>query len=199
MKIKFINYFLCMSAIVCSIYLVITRDDKIGLILKDLSVVITITIPYICEKLFKMKIDDKLKLLYISFIFTAHFLGATLELYNKITYFDKITHTLSGVLTAYGALLILYILGKYKIKEKYFNTFFMICFTLSVAAFWEIFEYLANILFGGDAQRVMLTGVNDTMQDIIVAFLGSILVSLVHLFYNNLKIFDFSNSIKKDN
>ena len=44
------------------------------------------------------------------------------------------------------------------------------------------FEYIANMLFGGDAQRVVTTGVNDTMQDIIVAFIGALIVSLVYIF-----------------
>ena len=58
----------------------------------------------------------------------------------------------------------------------------MISITLAIASLWECFEYCANILFGGDAQRVATTGVNDTMQDIIVAFIGSIIVSLIYSF-----------------
>ena len=48
-----------------------------------------------------------------------------------------------------------------------------------------MFEFTANILFGGDAQKVASTGVTDTMMDIIVAFLGSVLYSIAYLFFNN--------------
>ena len=197
MKIKYINYLLCLVAIIVSIYLVITRDNQVGLILKDLSIILTITLPFIIEKLFKISIGDSIKFIYIVFVFMAHFLGATVELYNKISYFDKITHTLSGVLTAYGALLLLFMLNKYNKNDKVFNVIFMISFTLAIAASWEIFEYSANILFGGDAQRVALTGVNDTMQDIIVALLGSIMMILVYIFYNKSNMFNFDESIKR--
>lgn len=197
MKIKYINYLLCVVAVIASIYIIITKDTALGIILKDLSIILTIPLLYYIDLLFKIKIDEKIKFIYILFVFSAHFLGATVELYNKIECFDKINHTLSGVLTAYFSLILLNILNKYDSKSKLFNVIYMISVTLAVAAIWEIFEYTANIIFGGDAQRVLLTGVNDTMQDIIVAFLGSIMVCVMYLFYSEKDIFKFRNVIKR--
>lgn len=182
--LTFINIVLILVSIIGSFYFVFTRDDQLGLILKDVSIIITITLPYIIEKLFKTKIDIDTKFAYIIFVFMAHFLGATCELYNKIYWFDKFTHTLSGVLTAYAAILLLKHLKKYNKKDRFFNVLFIIAFTLMIASFWEMFEFTANILFGGDAQKVASTGVTDTMMDIIVAFLGSVLYSIVYLFFN---------------
>ena len=51
-----------------------------------------------------------------------------------------------------------------------------------VASLWEVFEYLSSYYFGVDPQKVVMTGVSDTMGDIIVAFLGSILVSISYYF-----------------
>ena len=197
MKIKYINYLLCLIAIIGSFYIIFTRVNTIGILLKDLSIIVTITLPYIIQKICKVKIDDKLIFIYILFIFFAHFLGVTVELYNSINYLDKINHTLSGVLTAYISLLILYLMHKYDNKSKGFNILWMISITMMIAVGWEMFEYIANIFFGGDAKRVVLTGVNDTMQDMIVAFLGSLMVVIVYLFYNKSNLFDFTNSIKK--
>lgn len=194
---KYLNYLLIIIAIIGGIYVVITKDDEIGLILKDLSLIITMLLPYIIEKLFKVKIDERIKFIYLAFVFCAQFLGTTLEWYNKINYFDKINHTLSGVLTAYASLVILHLFNKYEHDNVLFNIVWMISVTLAIAGLWEIFEYLANIIFGGDAQRVVATGVNDTMQDIIVAFLGSIMVALVYRFYNKNVLFTFTNSVKK--
>lgn len=190
-----INYILCLVAIISSLYIVVTKDNEIGLILKDLSIVITITIPYILEKIFKIKIDNKIKFVYIFFIFLAHFIGVILEVYNKIYCYDKIVHFLSGVLTSYLSLLILSVFNKD--KNKLFNSIYMIIFTLAIAALWEMFEYTANIVFGGDAQKVILTGVNDTMQDIIVAFMGSILVSTLYIFNNKLALFNLKKVIER--
>lgn len=197
MKIKYINFCLCIVAIIGSLYIIFTRENTVGIFLKDLSIIVTITLPYIIQKMCKVHIDDKLKFIYILFVFSAHFLGVTVELYNHISYFDKVNHTLSGVLTAFIALLILSLMHKYDKNSKAFNVLWMIGITLTVAVGWEVFEYVANIFFGGDAQRVALTGVNDTMQDMIVAFLGALLVCITYVFYNRLSIFDFTNSVKK--
>ena len=176
------NILLVIIAVIGSYYYVFTRDNQLGLILKDASILITITLPYIIEKTFKTKISIVIKTTYIVFIFIAQFLGVTVELYNHISWFDKFTHWLSGIITA---LLSLSLLSKFKLYDKknvLFNIIWMISITLAIASLWECFEYCANILFGGDAQRVATTGVNDTMQDIIVAFIGSIIVSLIYSF-----------------
>lgn len=176
------NILLVIIAVIGSYYYVFTRDNQLGLILKDASILITITLPYIIEKIFKTKISIVIKTTYIVFIFIAQFLGVTVELYNHISWFDKFTHWLSGIITA---LLSLSLLSKFKLYDKknvLFNIIWMISITLAIASLWECFEYCANILFGGDAQRVATTGVNDTMQDIIVAFIGSIIVSLIYSF-----------------
>lgn len=180
--IEKINYLLILVAIIGSYYYVFTRDDQVGLILKDASIIITITLPYIIEKIFKKNLSLVIKTSYIIFIFVAQFLGVTVELYNMIPWFDKFTHWLSGVLTALLSLSLLSYIEMYDNKKVVFNIIWMISITLAVASLWECFEYVANILFGGDAQRVATTGVNDTMQDIIVAFVGSILVSVMYIF-----------------
>ncbi len=77
-------------------------------------------------------------------------------------------------------MLLLKQLGMYDENKIFFNILFIISVTLSVAVCWEFFEYFGNILFGGDAQRVAKTGVNDTMQDMLVAFIGSIIVSIIY-------------------
>lgn len=183
-----LNIVLIIIAILGSFYLVVTRDDQIGLILKDASILLTITSPYWIEKIFKKKLSPIVKFICILFVFCAHFLGATVELYNEFTYYDKITHTISGVLTALLALLLLKQLDMYRENKIFFNVLFIISVTLSVAVCWEFFEYFGNIFFGGDAQRVAKTGVNDTMQDMLVAFIGSIIVSILYVIEEKRKI-----------
>lgn len=151
-------------------------DEKLVWILKDLSIILTVSAPYILQKIFKIKISDGLSFMYIIFIFMAHYFGVIEKFYNNFYYYDKIVHTLSGALTAYVAYLIL---KNKQIKDTMFNITFIIAFTFMIAGLWEIFEFTCNALFGGDAQRVLETGVDDTMWDIIVAFIGSIIFTVV--------------------
>ncbi len=183
--IKKINYLLVVISIIGSFYFVFTKDNSIVLILKDASIVITINALYIIQKIFKVKINDGLIFFYILFIFIAHFLGVTCELYNKIYWFDKFSHFISGILTSFVAI---YILVKSKCDKKIlFNILFIISFSLAIAAFWEVFEYLASYYFNVDPQKVVMTGVTDTMGDIIVALLGTVLVSICYYYENILK------------
>ena len=179
---KRINISLILIAIIGTLYFVFTRDTNIVLMLKDISIIVTISALYIIQKLFKIKISEVINLTYIIFIFMAHFLGVICELYNYIYWFDKFIHFLSGIVTAFVAI---YLLVKFrKDKNMFFDILVIISLTLAVAALWEIFEYLSSFYFHMDPQKVLTTGVSDTMGDIIVAFLGSILVSMCYYFEN---------------
>ena len=90
-------------------------------------------------------------------------------------------HFLSGILTAYIGLYLIMLLKSYNKKNIIFNIIFIIGFTLSIAFFWEVFEFVNDSLFGKDAQNVLTTGVDDTMWDMIVAFLGSIIISIIYI------------------
>lgn len=190
--IKKINISLILIAVIGTLYFVFTRDTNIVLILKDISIIVTISALYIIQKLFKIKISEVINLTYIIFIFMAHFLGVICELYNYIYWFDKFVHFLSGIVTAFLAI---YLLIKFKKdKNMFFDILVIISLTLAVAAFWEIFEYVASFYFQMDPQKVLTTGVSDTMGDIIVAFLGSILVSMCYYFENK---YNYNLLIKK--
>ena len=179
--LKKINYLLILIASIGGIYFAITKDKEIVFILKDISIILTISGLYIIQKIFKIKINDGINFIYILFIFTAHFLGVIVDLYTKIYWFDKFTHFLSGIVTAFAAI---YILAFNKNKNSLFNILFIISFSMLIASVWEVFEYTSSSLFSVDPQKVVLTGVNDTMQDIIVALLGSLLVSVCYYYEN---------------
>lgn len=177
---KKINLLLILCIIICSFFVIMSELNRgIVVILKDSSIVLTLLFPYLLRRLFKIKISEWLILIWIIFIFISHFLGVVCSLYNEWYYLDKISHTFSGILSGAVGVLIIKNVG---CKNMLFNILFILSFTWMCAGLWEVFEFTCNALFGGDAQRVMLTGVNDTMWDLIVAFLGSICVSFVYYF-----------------
>ena len=138
-------------------------------------------LPWIIKKLFKIEIPSNLITTYLIFVFMAHFLGSILDFYHIFNNYDKIMHFLSGILTAYIGLYLIMLLKSYNKKNIIFNIIFIIGFTLSIAFFWEVFEFVNDSLFGKDAQNVLTTGVDDTMWDMIVAFLGSIIISIIYI------------------
>lgn len=175
---KMINKFLIILTIVLSVFIIFGEFDRgIVIVLKDSSIVLTLLFPYILKRLFKIDISDGVIFVWIVFIILSHFLGVICELYNEWYYFDKVSHTFSGVLSGTVAVMIL---DRLKIKNVSFGILFILSFTSMCAFLWEVFEFTCNALFGGDAQRVIATGVNDTMMDMIVAFVGSLFVCLYY-------------------
>lgn len=181
-KINNALIFLCSLASICFF----VRDLNIGAnqrFLGDLSMVFVLLIPKLLRKIFKIRITDAMELIYVIFMILAQFLGSVVNLYNNDTtwWYDLFTHFLSGVLTTILALVIMNWLGVYKDKNKWFNFLFMISFTLMIASLWEFLEFGTDNLLGMNVQHSLETGVRDTMEDMLVAFLGSIIVSVTYL------------------
>lgn len=149
-------------------------------ILVTLSLYLTIWIPRIVRSTFKVKIPEYMELVYLIFIFLAQFLGSIVGLYTYVYWFDSFVHFISGVLTSIFGIAILHWFSSYDSKKIIFNIFFMIAFTLMVASMWEMFEFTLDLILNGDTQNVVETGVADTMVDMIVALLGSLLVSVYY-------------------
>ncbi len=150
-------------------------------ILVCLSLYIIVFLPKILRK-FKLNINDLIELIFLVFILLSQLLGSVLHFYKIIYWYDSFMHYISGILTSFLAIILLVLFHKYNEKDKVFNIIYIISITLMVACLWEIFEFTADNLLGGDAQRVIETGVTDTMKDIICAFLGSILFSICYLY-----------------
>ncbi|MBE6138429.1 MAG: DUF2238 domain-containing protein [Firmicutes bacterium] len=151
-------------------------------ILVSLSLYIIVFLPTIIKKIFKIKIIDLAELLFLIFIFLAQLLGSVMHFYGIISWYDSFVHFISGILSALLAIYLLVLFNKYNKKSIAFNILFMFSISLMIAAGWEIFEFTADSLLGGNAQRALETGVRDTMKDIICAFMGSILIVIPYIY-----------------
>lgn len=142
-------------------------------------------IPLLLLSFLIRKYNKNLELIYLIFVFFSYILGFSYDLYNKIYYFDALAHSLFGIVASIYALPLLNILKKYNNKNKLFNVIFILIITLSLASFWEIIEFTIDKIFNSNMQRSL----NNTMKDIISAFLFSIIYSLIYL--------DKTNKIEK--
>ena len=74
--------------------------------------------------------------------------------------------------------------------------FAIIMFVLMIASLWEFLEYTTDIFLKMDVQHNIDTGVNDTMEDMLVAFIGSVIVSINYLLNNNSLVIKIVNKLK---
>lgn len=114
--------------------------------------------------------NNFLTLIYLIFLFFAYLLGYNFDLYNKISYYDTIIHSMFGIVCSIYSIPVLKQLKNYNKNNKLFNKIFIIIFTLACAALWEIIEFDLDNLFHTSMQK----GLFDTMKDIICAFTFSL-------------------------
>ena len=129
-------------------------------------------------KVFRFRRGYQMEFCVFFFTFLAYPLGGTAEFYQKIQGFDKVAHTLSGVFVAMLALTLFLILQKKRpLKEHSVPTAVLFVFfaSMAVAGLFELCEWTAAALTGRDLQCVLTTGVNDTMQDMLVCLIGTLL------------------------
>lgn len=137
-------------------------------------------VPKVLRKL-KISISNTIELLYLILIFLSFILGRMYSLYDKVLWFDTFVHSISGILSFIFGLLTLKYFNKYDDKLK-FNILFCLLITLSFGVLWEFIEFEIDWFFNTDMQRVYSTGVMDTMKDISVAAVSSLIISILYIY-----------------
>lgn len=123
-----------------------------------------------------IEVSDTLFYSGLVFVFMASPLGSVINLYRSFGPYDKIVHLISGFLLAALGMLIIEKLMKKTAKISDLAPFalpmvFAACmFSSGGAGIWEIFEFLADKLAGGQMQRGMV----DTVTDMIAGNIGAI-------------------------
>lgn len=143
---------------------------------KILSYLATMALPFGIDflRLIGLKLSKRIEIAYLLFLIVAMVVGIDLDLYKNFAPYDKIVHTLSGVLTAYGAReLIDQASGKP--DQMWFKVLFSLGFVALVAVLWECYEFSYDQITGGHMQELITPGLEDTMYDIIVALIGGMI------------------------
>ncbi|MDG6256459.1 MAG: hypothetical protein QCH35_02560 [Methanomicrobiaceae archaeon] len=96
-------------------------------------------------------------------------------------YYDKIAHLVSGTAVALIGFLGVIFVDKYlkMTLQPIFIVFFTIIFGVALGAFWEMYEFLVDIFFGGSLAGPMQNSLNDTMLDMMFVLAGSIIVAVM--------------------
>ena len=121
-----------------------------------------------------------IEIIFLIFLFISSILGSLFHFYEFVDYFDKFAHLLSGIVTA---ILGIIMLKKWRIKSKHqlsFDIILMNILSLAIASAWEIYEFVASKALNSDLQRVGASGVTDKVHDMIVALIGSLMVSVMY-------------------
>ena len=143
------------------------------------TTILTFLLPFIIEKIFKIKNPYSIKTFYVIYMFISKYLGGDNCYFSTIPMYDKIVHSIYGIFSYFISIFIIVKFTKIKTINTYIIIIFCITFVLGTSVIWEFLEFFADSLTSGNNQRLE-TGINDTMLDLIFTFLTSCILSIIN-------------------
>ncbi|HBK67129.1 MAG TPA: hypothetical protein DDZ91_00670 [Firmicutes bacterium] len=155
----------------------------------SILILIAMLIPSIMEKRFNLDIPSEFEIILIFFIYASLFLGEMHQFYDKFWWWDKMLHSLSGlILGNIGFLIVSYLNNCSKMNIRLspiYVAIFSFCFAVAMGAIWEIYEYSMDKCFGFFMQRGSL---DDTMTDLILDTMGALVFAVLGYFHQKGRI-----------
>ena len=163
-----------------------------------IQIVIGSSIPFlliILTDLLKIKFPTIFNMMIVVLVIGAIYLGNACSFYRLIPIYDKILHTYFGFMSSLIILCVLIYYNGDKLETPLL-LFVVFFFTLGLGGVWEVFEYLCDLVTGGDSLEINksieqnLHPCTDIMMDLIVTMLGTLIFYFVLLIdkFNNFSI-----------
>lgn len=171
-----------------------------------LAMLLVLKLPSFLRMRFKVEVPALLSIVIVLFCFFSLVLGDGLDFYGKFPWWDSVLHGFSGVLLSMIALWLIHVIMAGNDKAIYFNKYFLalflVMFSLGMGACWEIIEYTYDSISGTNTQQFMVSttgslittediplcghaALGDTMTDLILDLVGSLLVAIFGIFYHD--------------
>lgn len=155
-----------------------------------LTILLIILAPTLLRERLPVRIPAEFLAAALLFSFAALFLGEVRDYYRRVWWWDIALHGSSGLLLGILGFLLVYVLNESRRMDlamrPRFVALFAFLFAVSVGTLWEIFEFAMDQLAGTTMQKPMLgdlSGLTDTMWDLIVDALGAAAVSILGWWY----------------
>ena len=128
-------------------------------------------VPRFVTRTLRIQLPETLEIIVLFFIFSAEILGELGNYYQSFPYWDTILHTTWGFLCAALGFSLVDILNRNdKIKfslSPFFVALVAFCFSMTVGALWEFFEFSADRVFMTDMQKdTIITSFSTTIPAI---------------------------------
>lgn len=191
------------------------RDDlslRTQLIFVAAITFIATFVPSYIENQSKISFPEILEITVILFVVAAGYLSQRYNLFVRFHWWDDVLHFTSGTFIAVAGFLLIYMLNhRYSFNlNPWLIAIFTFSFSVAVAVFWEIGEFLSDWFFqtnyqkwdvpadtpllGRDYQGLAL---RDTMADLIIASTGALIVAVFAFIAVNTKREDTLREIGK--
>ena len=122
-----------------------------------LLTLVLLLLPSILERKLGVRLPAGLEITVVVFIFAAEILGEISCFYVTVPFWDKALHTTSGFIYAAVGYSMADVLNRHKKVSFELSPLFLalvaFCFSMTIGALWEIFEFSVDNLFHKDMQK----------------------------------------------
>ena len=173
------------------------KTEYMLMVVQALLGVIAINIPPFLMKKYSFEVPTGILILYTVFLFCSIYLGEIKRFYSHIDLWDDILHCFSSVMTGFFGFMLVYIFNRSRETDiaaklsPIFLALFAFCFSLSIGAVWEIYEFTIDRFFSLNMQKYRLPNGNDlvghaaladTMTDIVIDTVGALVSTAIGYF-----------------
>lgn len=174
-QVSYILYYILLLA--AAIYCYLTQ--KKGLTMGAVALFTCFLVP-LALKILHLKPIFEIYMINIIFAAIASIAGSMLGAYS-VPFFDKVLHFCSGLFLSELSYMVFCWLKRTTVikdkNERILSIIFVNACNMMIAVFWEFFEYGCLIFLNNDAINHYTTGVHDTMTDMLVAFVGGLIIT----------------------
>ncbi|MBE5822282.1 MAG: hypothetical protein E7311_06850 [Clostridiales bacterium] len=188
-KISMIVTYFVRLVLICLFIRGCVKHDHANTLVIILTFILTY-FPSILKRRFGVYLPIRLEITITVFLFAAQVLGEIHGFYDKISWWDTMLHTTTGIILGLVGFLFVYLLNENGDKNVNLSPVFVVivafCFAMTLGVFWEFFEYGSDRLFGYNMQKFRLPGQDglvDTMDDLIVDAVGSLVACIFGWIY----------------
>lgn len=172
---------------------------------ENIMMIVVIFVPTILYKLCHVKMPESMEIALVGFSFSALILGDVFDFYGRFPWWDIVLHAISGIMLGILGLIILNTfidINHSNIQLSHlFVSLWIVCFALSLGSIWEIWEYVTDGIFGLNSQEFLVSSgtfdnatslqgrlaLKDTMEDLILDFVGASTLAVVVLIKGKMK------------
>jgi uncharacterized membrane protein YjdF len=144
-----------------------------------IALILLITIPRILKYFLGVHVPLGLEIATAIFLVLTLFLGSISNYYEKYAWWDAVLHFSSGLILTPWALITMRKLnthGNEVSVSPIFIAFYASCFSITLAALWEMYEFAYDIFLKGHMTE---SGLPDTLGDLIANLVGTAIVALI--------------------
>ena len=162
--------------------------------------ILVIFIPVLVDRIVHVRVTRLMEILFVSFCFSSLILGDVVDFYGRFNWWDDLLHGISGMLLGIVGYSVINIFNKIENNTIKFTplvvSIWVVCFALALGSLWEIMEFVTDGLFGLNSQQYLLgsgtfddteplvghEALRDTMQDLMLDLLGSLVIAVIGFF-----------------